>query len=83
MPCFLFNNFSPFFVSFHATFKLTGRNILGYDSEGPLPFHRMPNSGIGKADLLGNIKPNRYPSNVLASHRPPFQLSPNSTRRIN
>ena len=56
MPCFLFNNFPPFFVSFQATFKLTGRNILGCDSEGPLPFHRMPNSGIGKADLYRDYK---------------------------
>jgi hypothetical protein len=72
MPCFLFKNFSPFFVSFHATFKLTGCNILGCDPDGPLPFHRMPNLGIGKADFLAIIKPNRQPCNALASRRPPF-----------
>ena len=72
MPGFLFKNFSPFFVSFHAIFKLTGRNILGFDSDGPPPFHCMPNSGIGKADLKGIVKLNRQPCNALASHRPPI-----------
>jgi len=54
MPCFLFNNFPPFFVSSQATFKLTGRNILGCDYDGPLIFYRMPKSGIGKANPPGS-----------------------------